>query len=47
MVIVENLRLKELAGERRVRFYALPLKYRNADGAPVRAVAEIPDESGK
>ena len=47
MVIVENLRLQKLAGERRVRFYALPLKYRNADGAPVRAVAEIPDGSGK
>ena len=47
MVIVENLRLQKLAGERRVRFYALPLKYRNADGAPVRAVAEIPAGSGK
>jgi kynurenine formamidase len=47
MVIVENLRLQKLAGGRRGRFYALPLKYRNADGAPVRAVAEIPDGSGK
>lgn len=37
-VIVENLRgLSELAG-RRVFFAALPLKYKDADGAPVRAV---------
>ena len=38
LVIVENLRgLSELAG-RRFFFAALPLKYKNADGAPVRAV---------
>ena len=38
LVIVENLRgLAELAG-RRLFFAALPLKYKNADGAPVRAV---------
>ena len=38
LVIVENLRgLSQLAG-RRFFFAALPLKYKNADGAPVRAV---------
>ena len=44
MVIVENLRLTQLVGKRNIRFYALPLKYRNADGAPVRAIAEIQEE---
>ena len=39
LVIVENLcELAPLAG-RRVGFAAFPLKYRGADGAPVRAVA--------
>ena len=38
LVIVENLcNLMEIAG-RRVFFAALPLKYKDADGAPVRAV---------
>lgn len=38
LVIVENLcGLSQLAG-RRFFFAALPLKYKNADGAPVRAV---------
>jgi len=38
LVIVENLcNLTEIAG-RRVFFAALPLKYKDADGAPVRAV---------
>lgn len=44
LVIVENLRLQELAAYRRARFWALPLKYRNADGAPVRAIAEVDSE---
>jgi len=43
MVIVENLcNLTEASGKM-VDFYALPLKYKDADGAPVRAIAVIPD----
>ncbi|MDY3281179.1 cyclase family protein [Dysosmobacter sp.] len=41
LVLVENLRLSPLAGTDTVRFFALPLHYANADGAPVRAVAEF------
>lgn len=38
LVIIENLcALSKIAG-RRVFFAALPIKYKNADGAPVRAV---------
>lgn len=38
LVIIENLcNLSPLAG-RRLFFVALPIKYKNADGAPVRAV---------
>ncbi len=44
LVIVENLKMKELAQYPRARFWALPLKYRNADGAPVRAIAEVESE---
>jgi kynurenine formamidase len=41
MVLVENLRgLASLAGRRFV-FSCLPLKYANADGSPVRAVAML------
>lgn len=41
LVIVENLtNLEGLIG-RTFRFAALPLKYENADGAPVRAVAFV------
>ena len=41
MVIIENLRnMKSLRG-RTVDMYALPLKYQNADGAPVRVIASI------
>ena len=40
MVIIENLcNLKELRGKY-VELYALPLKYENADGAPVRVLAK-------
>ena len=41
LVLVENLRLSPLAGTDTVRFFAFPLHYANADGAPVRAVAEF------
>jgi len=41
MVIIENLRgLNELRGKY-IDIYALPLKYQDADGAPVRVVAVI------
>ena len=39
LVIVENLCALEPLRDRLVRFAALPLKYRHADGAPVRAIA--------
>ena len=43
LVIVENLCLRKLVGRKDVMFFALPLKYENADGAPVRAIAEFRD----
>ena len=43
LVIVENLCLKKLVGRKDVMFFALPLKYAGADGAPVRAIAEFRD----
>ena len=43
LVSVECLCLNDLAGQKDIRFFALPLKYAKADGAPVRAMAEIPD----
>ena len=41
LVIVENLTNLEQLIDRTFRFAALPLKYENADGAPVRAVALV------
>ena len=41
MVIVESLCLKKVAGRKDFLFYALPLKFRDSDGAPVRAVADL------
>lgn len=43
LVIVENLCLKKIVGRTDVMFFALPLKYEGADGAPVRAIAEFRD----
>lgn len=44
LVIVENLTgLEPLIG-RRFQFCAFPLHYKNADGAPVRAIAVCPEE---
>ena len=43
LVIVENLCLKKLVGRKDVMFFALPVKFENADGAPVRAIAEFRD----
>ena len=50
LVIVENLCLKKILGRRDVMFFALPVKFENADGAPVRAIAEFrefPDAAEK
>ena len=47
LVIVENLCLKKLVGRKDIMFFALPLKFEDADGAPVRAVAEFRDFSEK
>lgn len=41
LVIIENLCLKKVVGRKEFMFYALPLKFQNADGAPVRAIAEL------
>ena len=43
IVIIENLTNLDKIGEGLFLFAALPLKYENADGAPVRAVA-MPEE---
>ncbi|MDO4315774.1 MAG: cyclase family protein [Oscillospiraceae bacterium] len=47
LVIIESLCLKKVVCRKNFRLLALPLKYKDADGAPVRAVAdfrEIPEE---
>lgn len=44
IVVIENLKGLERCGEELFSFFALPLKYENADGAPVRAVAVLPCE---
>lgn len=41
LVIMECMCLKKVAGRSDLQLFALPLKYDNADGAPIRAVAEI------
>ncbi|MCI9120353.1 MAG: cyclase family protein [Oscillibacter sp.] len=41
MVLLESLCLKKVAGRENFRFYALPLKFQDADGAPVRAIADL------
>jgi kynurenine formamidase len=43
LVIVECLKLWKVVGRKDVMFFALPLKYQEADGAPVRAIAEFRD----
>jgi kynurenine formamidase len=47
LVIVENLCLSKVAGRDDIMFFALPLKFESADGAPVRAIAEFRDFSTK
>ena len=41
LVILENLCLKKVVGRTDFMLMALPLKYQHADGAPVRAVAQL------
>ena len=41
MVIIENLKNLDMVGEELFTFCALPLKFKNSDGAPVRAIAII------
>lgn len=43
LVVIECLCLKKVVCRKSFRLLALPLKYKNADGAPVRAVAEFRD----
>lgn len=43
MVIVENLTNLERIPNKLFTFYAMPLKFENSDGAPIRAVAVIDD----
>lgn len=47
LVIVESLCLKKVVGRKDMMFFALPMKFMDADGAPVRAVAEFRDFSEK
>lgn len=39
IVVIENLRNLELCGKGLFTFFALPLKYLNSDGSPIRAIA--------
>lgn len=41
MVIIENLTHLDEIGSELCTFFALPLKYQNSDGAPIRAMAMI------
>ena len=43
LVVMECMCLKKVVGRSDLQLFALPLKYRNSDGAPIRAVAEIRD----
>ena len=40
-VILENLCLEKVRGRKDFLFFALPMKFKNTDGAPVRAFAEL------
>ena len=44
-VILENLCLEKVRGRRDFLFFALPLKFQNADGAPIRAFAELREKN--
>lgn len=45
LVILECMCLKKVVGRSDLQLFALPMKFENADGAPVRAVAEFRDFS--
>lgn len=45
VVIIENLTNLDQLGNELFHFMALPLKFKNSDGAPVRAIAVLEDES--
>lgn len=47
LVIVESLCLRKVVGRKDMMFFALPMKFVDADGAPVRAIAEFRDFSEK
>lgn len=40
-VIIENLTRLEKIGTELFEFFALPMKYKNSDGAPIRAIAKL------
>ena len=40
-VILENLCLEKVRDRKDFLFFALPMKFQNADGAPIRAFAEL------
>lgn len=41
VLILENLCLKKVRGRKDFLFFALPMKFQDADGAPIRAFAEL------
>ena len=43
-VILESLCLKKVRGRKDFLFFALPMKFEHADGAPVRAFAELRED---
>lgn len=45
IVVIENLTRLEEVGNELFTFCALPLKFENADGAPIRAIAILEDKS--
>ena len=47
MVIIECLCLKKVADRKDFLFYALPIKVDGADGAPVRAIADLRENNEK
>ena len=43
MVVIENLTCLGEIGNELFTFCALPIKYSNSDGAPIRAIAVLDD----
>ena len=41
VLILENLCLKKVRGRKDFLFFALPMKFQDTDGAPIRAFAEL------